>query len=127
MNAVGVGIDLVDVARVERLLSRNGDRVLARLLTERERAYCMSRAVPARHIAARLAAKEAAYKALFRRSDGLVIGWRDFEVERDSGGQPSLGLRGRAVQAAERLRVKRTLLSLSHSSTHAVAIVVLVG
>lgn len=127
MNAVGVGIDLVDIARVERLLSRNVDRVLARLLTERERAYCMSRAFPARHVAARLAAKEAAYKALFQRSDGLVIGWRDFEVERDSGGQPSLGLRGRAVQAAERLQVKRTLLSLSHSSTHAVAIVILVG
>lgn len=127
MNALGVGIDLVDVERVERLLSRNGDRVLARLLTDGERAYCMTRAFPARHVAARLAAKEAAYKALFQQSDGLVIGWRDFEVARDDGGQPALELRGRALQVAERMKVTRALLSLSHSSTHAVAIVILVG
>ncbi len=127
VNALGVGIDLVDVARVERLLARNGDRALSRLLTDGERAYCMTRAFPARHVAARVAAKEAAYKALFQQSDGLVIGWRDFEVERDDGGQPALGLRGRALQVAERMKVTRTLLSLSHSSTHAVAIVILVG
>lgn len=127
LNALGVGIDLVDVARVDQLLARHGDRALSRLLTESERDYCMTRAYPARHVAARLAAKEAAYKALYRESNGLVISWRDFEVERDDAGQPALALRGRALVAAERLHVARSLLSLSHSSTHAVAVVILVG
>lgn len=126
MNPIGVGIDLVEIARVEQLLSRNGERALARLLTDGERSYCLTRAFPARHVAARLAAKEAAYKALFRQSDGLVIGWRDFEVARDEGGQPSLTLHGRARQLAQQLSVSGALLSLSHSSTHAVAVVILV-
>ena len=66
MELIGIGIDLVDVARVERMMARHGDRVIARFLTPRERSYVEGKHRPALHIAARIAAKEAAYKALQR-------------------------------------------------------------
>ena len=74
MNPIAIGVDVVDVARVERMLARHGDRALLRVLTEEERAYCQRMAVPARHVAARLAAKEAAYKALAVDDDA---GWSE--------------------------------------------------
>ena len=61
MELIGVGIDLVDVPRVERMIERHGERVVARFLTARERAYVNGKHRPALHIAARIAAKEAAY------------------------------------------------------------------
>ncbi|MFQ6047712.1 MAG: 4'-phosphopantetheinyl transferase superfamily protein, partial [Gemmatimonadales bacterium] len=64
MSLIAVGLDLVEVERVRRLLQSKGERALRRLLTDAERDYCMAQAVPERHVAARLAAKEAAYKAL---------------------------------------------------------------
>ena len=64
MSAAGVGIDLVDIDRIERLIEQFGDRALDRLLFESEREYCLSKASPARHVAVRVAAKEATYKAL---------------------------------------------------------------
>lgn len=127
LSTLGVGIDLVDIARIEQLLGRYGDRVLDRLLTDQERGYCLTRAEPARHVAARVAAKEAAFKALYQSDTGRVIGWRDFEVERDTGGRPALGFRGRAAQAAEQMGVSGSLVSLSHSLTHAIAVVILLG
>ena len=68
MNALAIGIDLVTVARVERLLERHEDRALERLLTDAEQAYCRGMAYPARHVAARIAAKEAVFKALQGRN-----------------------------------------------------------
>jgi holo-[acyl-carrier-protein] synthase len=64
MGLIGLGIDLVDVARVEGILARHGDRAVRRFLTTEERDYVLSRHRPAMHIAARIAAKEAAYQAL---------------------------------------------------------------
>lgn len=127
MTPLGVGIDLVDVARVERMIERNGERVLRRLLTEEERRYCLSRPRPAPHVAARVAAKEAAFKALFPSEPGAYIGWQEFEIRRSSEGRPSLVLAGRAQEAAQRIGVSRALVSLSHSQAHAIAIVILVG
>jgi holo-[acyl-carrier protein] synthase len=121
-----VGIDLVEIARVERMLERSGERLLCRLLTEGERRYCLSRGDPARHVAARVAAKEAAFKALFPE-DGGYIGWQEFEVLRSPEGRPHLLLKGRAEDRARRMGVSRALVSLSHSHTHAVAVVILVG
>jgi len=77
-----VGIDLVDIVRVEQLLRRHPERALRRLLTAREQSYCMATAKPAQHVAARLAAKEASYKALQQAgnargggSDGWTAKW----------------------------------------------------
>ena len=69
----GLGIDLVDIARVERMLASKGKRVLERLFTGDEVAYAMARARPAMHLAARLAAKEAAFKALAGSDDARTL------------------------------------------------------
>ncbi len=127
LTPLGVGIDLVDIGRVERMLAQSGERLLRRLLTEGERRYCLSRGEPARHVAARVAAKEAAFKALFPSENGGYIGWQEFEVQRSPDGRPELVLKGRAEERARRMGVVRALVSLSHSHTHAVAVVILVG
>jgi len=127
MMPLGVGIDLVDVARVERMLEQFGSRVLERLLTEAECSYCLSMAVPARHVATRVAAKEAAFKALQPDTGRIDIGWREIEVARNDEGRPSLRLTGRAHERSERLGVRRVMVSLSHSDIQAAAVVVLLG
>lgn len=123
---VGVGIDLVDIARVERLLDGKGDRALARLFTDAEVAYARARARPAMHLAARLAAKEAAFKALAGSDDARLIGWREVEVvSRDGGGPPTLRFHGRADARSRELGVTTPLLSLTHTDSTAGAVVVL--
>ncbi len=125
MTPFAVGFDLVDVDRVARLIERKAARALARLLTEPERVYCLGQAVPARHIAARLAAKEAAYKALAHGGDVGTIGWREVEVARELTGGPTLVFHGRARETARRLHVVSSLVSLSHTGQTAGAVVLL--
>ena len=125
MSVRGVGIDLVDVDRVRRMLDRHGKRALAHLLTPAEQSYCLTKAHPAQHVAARIAAKEAAFKALAHDADGLRIGWTDLEVVPDADGRPALQLHGRAVAAAERFDVAAIHLSITHERTHAAAVVLL--
>lgn len=122
---VGVGIDLVDIARVQRLIDGKGQRALDRLFTADEVAYATSRARPAMHLAARIAAKEAAFKALSGSDEARRIGWREVEVIAQSGGAPRLELHGRAQLRARELGVGRAHLSLSHTNTTAGAVVVL--
>jgi holo-[acyl-carrier protein] synthase len=126
MELIGVGIDLVDIARVERMIARHGDRVLARFLTDRERAYVEGKHRPAMHIAARIAAKEAAYKALQSLPGAAAVSWHDLEVERETEGRPFLVLLGSAKGLAARHAPLRIELSLSHSDATAGAVAVLV-
>jgi holo-[acyl-carrier protein] synthase len=121
----GIGIDLVDIARVERMLEHKGDRVLARLFTEDEVAYAMARVRPAMHLAARLAAKEAAFKALAGSDDARMIGWREVEVVARRGHAPALVLTGRADTRARELGIQHLWLSLTHTDSAAAATVVL--
>jgi holo-[acyl-carrier protein] synthase len=123
---LAVGVDLVAVARVEKLLANAGERAYERLLTPDERAYCEQMAFPARHVAARLAAKEAVYKALQGTEDARGIGWRDIEVVRDEHGRPSVRLHGRASARLEVVGAREVLLSLTHTDDLAAAIAVLV-
>lgn len=118
----GIGIDLVAVARIERMLARHGPRALDRLLTEGERAYCLQMAVPARHVAARVAAKEAVYKALQGSEDARGIGWREIEVVRDPDGRPGVRLSGSAARRLVALEAAGVLLSLTHTDELAAAI-----
>lgn len=122
---VGVGIDLVDIARIAQLLETQGERALRRLFTEGEAAYAAARAEPARHLAARFAAKEAAYKALAGTDHARGIGWRDIEVVAEWDGRPVLRLHGRAAERAAALGVVRMHLSLTHADATAAAFVVL--
>jgi holo-[acyl-carrier protein] synthase len=122
---VGLGVDLVDIARVRRLLESRGDRALARLFTEGERAYADYRVDPSRHLAARIAVKEAAFKALAGNDLARTISWRELEVFPRSDGAPLLQLHGRAERRATELGVARTLVTISHTDSAAVAVVVL--
>ena len=124
---VGVGIDLVEIDRVERMLDARGERMLRRLFTEGEAAYAMRGAHPAQHLAARLAAKEAAFKALAGNELARGIGWKEMEVARGADGRPSLILHGRAWTRAAELGVTAIHLSLTHARDTAAAVVVLEG
>jgi holo-[acyl-carrier protein] synthase len=122
---IGLGIDFVEIDRVRRLISNKNERVLARLFTADETRYAMARAEPAIHLAARIAAKEAAYKALAGNPLARAVSWRDVEVCLREDGAPYLLLHGRAKDRAAELDVERTLVSLTHSKSSAVAVVVL--
>jgi len=127
MSALGVGVDLVEVARVRAMLGDKGAHVFDRLLTPAEAAYCRSRPDPAEHVAVRLAAKEAVYKALQGSAAARGIGWREIEVVRAPDGRPDVVLTGTAAERARELGAQRVLLSLSHTHEAAVAMAVLVG
>jgi holo-[acyl-carrier protein] synthase len=122
---VGLGLDLVEIARVRRLLDSRGDRAMARIFTDGERAYAHYRVDPARHFAARIAAKEAAFKALAGNDLARGIGWRELEVFSRRDGGPLLRLHGRAERRATELGVTRILVTISHTDTTAAAVVVL--
>lgn len=125
---LGMGVDIVDLSRVRAMVERSGpDRVYGRLLTEGERRYCERMADPAIHVAARLAAKEASFKALAGSSDARAIGWREIEVVHDDHGRPRLAFHGRAAAREQELGVGASHLSMTHGDTSAVAMVVLEG
>lgn len=124
MPIVGLGIDTVEVQRIERLLAEHPERFEERCFTPDEAAYCKaSRTRRAEHFAARFAAKEACLKAL---GTGLSAGlsWKEIEVVRDDAGRPILRLAGCAAQAAMERGVKHWHLSLSHTAANAIAIVI---
>jgi holo-[acyl-carrier protein] synthase len=121
---VGIGVDLVEVERMRRLLDRKGDRALQRLFTDGERSYAATHTEPARQLAARAAAKEAAYKALAGNDLAGAIGWRELEVVSRKGAAPILLLHGRALERAHELQVERVHLSLTHTELMAAAFVV---
>ena len=125
MSAVGVGVDLVEVSRARSMLADKGAHVFDRLLTPAEAEYCRSRPDPAEHVAVRLAAKEAVYKALQGTAVARGIGWREIEITRAPDGRPDVRLSGTAAARARELGVGRVLLSLSHTHLAAVAVVVL--
>lgn len=122
---VGVGFDIVAIARVEEMLARKEQRALDRLFTPHEQEYAMARARPAMHLAARLAAKEAVFKALTGSDDAKKIGWKEAEVRRGAEGPPVLVFSGRAETRAKELGVTRVHLTLSHTDDVAGAVVVL--
>ena len=120
---VGIGIDVVPIVRVEKMIARQGDRVVARVLTDRERATCAKRGKGfAQSFAARIAAKEACIKAL---GNPKGLAWHDMEVVSRTGGRPELRFAGVARRTATRLRVVRMHVSLSHAGGIAAAVVVL--
>lgn len=118
-----IGIDLVEIARVERLLERH-DALKRELFTPGEIAYCERARRPARHYAARFSAKEAALKGLGADWMEGRVGWREIEVQQRPGGKPCLALSGGALDRFRQLGFARTRVTLSHSVELAVAVVV---
>ena len=118
MATAGIGVDMLEIARMEGVLARRPN-FARRVFTDEERAYCDRSARPAEHYAARFAAREAVLKALGTGfSDG--IGLRDVSVARDDAGRPRAVLTGRAAEVARELGVREIALSISH--THDVAV-----
>ena len=123
---VGIGVDIVEVARMREAVSRNPERFPARVFTAAERRYCDQGARPEQRYAVRYAAKEAAMKAL---GTGWARGvtFRDIDVTRDADGAPGLRLGGEAGKRAADMGVEQIHLSLSHGREQAVAMVILAG
>jgi holo-[acyl-carrier protein] synthase len=122
---LGVGVDLVDVARFERVATRHGEGFVGRILTPEEIADCASARRPFEEQAARFAAREAVLKAL---GTGLVGGmsWRDMRVVRGGGpGAFAMEIGGGVRQAADALGVRRVHLALCTTRTLAAAAVIL--
>jgi holo-[acyl-carrier protein] synthase len=124
MSVLGIGVDLVECARIEHSLERFGERFLRRVFTDGEIAYSNSMKFPARHLAARFAAKEAVSKA-FGTGIGKAMGWRDIDVQKKESGEPFLVLTGGAQELAKKSGVGSALITLSHTDHHAMACVVL--
>ena len=126
MSVLGVGVDLVECARIQHSIDRFGDRFLHRVFTDGEIQYSMSMKFPPRHLAARFAAKEAVSKA-FGTGIGKAMGWRDIDVRKKPSGEPFLVFSGPAQELAVKRGVASALITLSHSEHHAIACIVLEG
>jgi holo-[acyl-carrier protein] synthase len=121
---VGVGTDLMEIARIEASIARFGDRFLARVFTPEEIAYCQRKKNAAESFAASFAAKEAGAKAL---GTGISQGvsWLELEVTREPAGKPVLALSGRAAARASALGVTHISMSITHSRDTALAVVIM--
>jgi holo-[acyl-carrier protein] synthase len=123
---VGTGIDIVNIDRIERMITRWGNLFLDRVFTEREIAWCQQRARPPECFATRFAAKEAFLKAIgWGLRNGIL--WKDIEIENDSMGKPLLTFHRRAKEVFETCRIQKALITLSHDRPYAIAHVLLEG
>jgi len=121
---ISIGIDIIEVARIREVLLRT-PRFVDRVYTAAERTYCDSRGVvAAQHYAVRFAAKEAALKALQTGWRG-GISWQDVEISAHESGAPYLIFRGEVLAVFEKFRATATHLSMSHTTEHAIAQVIL--
>lgn len=120
---VGLGVDVVEVARIREALE-NQPRMVQRVFTEEEANYCTERKAQFQHFAGRFAAKEAALKAL---GTGWAEGirWRDVEVTADSTGRPDIRFHAKALEIFNSKQAASAWLTISHASEYAVAVVVL--
>ncbi len=123
---VGIGIDIIEVARVAAAVDRFGDRFLQRILLPEEIAYCRAHRVAAPFIAGRFAAKEAVSKA-FGTGIGAQLGWHDIEIRHHASGAPFVALHGEAVGLLQERGAHAVWISLSHSENYAAAVAILEG
>jgi holo-[acyl-carrier protein] synthase len=120
----GIGVDLVNIERMEIVIDRWGERFAGRVFTPEEIAFCNRKAFPPKAFALRFAAKEAFSKALgLGMKKGLR--WKDIEVVHLDEGQPSLKLHGRSFEMCREERIVRFHLSLSDEEEYGIAMVVL--
>jgi holo-[acyl-carrier protein] synthase len=121
---LGLGIDIIEVARIESSYARFGERFLDRILLPDEIRYCLSHRAPGPFLAARFAAKEAISKA-FGTGIGAQLGWQDMEVARKSSGEPFVVLHGKGVELLAARHATALRISLSHTQHHATAVAIL--
>lgn len=120
----GIGIDLVEVLRIEKLLRRWNDRFITKVYSADEAAYCTKKAFPAIHFAARFAAKESFLKSL-GKGLGMGIALRDVELINQPDGKPILKIHNRAEDILREAGIKAIHVSVTHTSKYANAVVIL--
>ncbi len=121
---LGVGIDIIEVARIQSSHEKFGERFLNRILLADEIAYCLSHKIPGPFLAARFAAKEAISKA-FGTGIGAQLSWHDMEVRRRESGEPYVVLHGKGATLLQSRGGRIVLISLSHTQQHATAVAIL--
>jgi len=122
VEIVGLGVDICEIARMERALTRHPS-MRARVFTAEEISYCDGKARPAESYAGRFAAREAVIKAL---GGYRARRWQDINVTRNAAGAPAIALSGNAKRRADTLGVSRVLITFTHERTSAVAFAVAV-
>jgi holo-[acyl-carrier protein] synthase len=119
MGQAQIGIDIIEIERIEETISRWGERFLKRIYTQNEIELCGGKVSS---LAARFAGKEAVMKALNSGQDNII--WREIEILNEPGGKPKVLLSGTALQLLVSLGLKDLEISLSHSRGNAVALVI---
>jgi holo-[acyl-carrier protein] synthase len=123
---LGVGIDIIEVARIAASLERFGHRFGERILSPAETEYCLSHSSPAPFVAARFAAKEAISKA-FGTGISKQLGWQDMEIAHRESGEPYVILHGKGQKLFEARKAKSIFVSISHTKEYAAVVAVLEG
>jgi holo-[acyl-carrier protein] synthase len=123
---LGIGIDIIEVARIQAAYKRFGERLLNRILLADEIAYCLSHKTPGPFLAARFAAKEAISKA-FGTGIGAQLSWHDIEIRRRKTGEPFVILHGNGQKLFTARNGRAVFITLSHTQHQAVAAAILEG
>jgi holo-[acyl-carrier protein] synthase len=122
---VGLGADVIEVARIRGVVERHGERFLDRILTAEERAYCAGIVAPYPHIAARFAVKEAVAKA-FTTGIGAEFGWKSVGVRHGPRHEPLAQLDAQGEALLRKVGATHVMLTLSHTEYYAMAVAALV-
>ncbi len=123
-KVLSVGIDLVECARLQKALDRQGELFLKKVFTEGERSYCVGMKNPAPYLAARFAAKEAVAKA-FTTGIGEHLDWKSIEVIKGEREQPLIKLDAKGQALLEHFGATSVRLSITHTDSYASAIALL--
>jgi holo-[acyl-carrier protein] synthase len=126
MPIVGLGIDVIEIHRIEETVRRYGEKFLSRIFTKNERELCLSRKDAASCLAARFAAKEALYKALAAfHNDDFLLPFHDVEISKDDFGKPFFVFHDKALQTIKAIKLENIHISITHSRIFAAAIVII--
>jgi len=126
MPIVGLGIDVIEIHRIEETVHRHGEKFLNRIFTGKERELCLSRKDSASCLAARFAAKEALYKALAAFHDeNFVLPFKNIEILKDESGKPFFKFYDKALKTIDSIGAADFHLSITHSRIFAAAIVII--
>jgi holo-[acyl-carrier protein] synthase len=120
-----IGIDIVEIKRLQKVSKKWQKSFLAKVYTDRELKYANSKRYPYQHLAARFAAKEAIFKAL-GEVEREFVGWKNIEILNDAYGKPEVHWHGQAEAVRKKRRLKGAVVSLSHTENYAVASAMLV-
>lgn len=120
MQIFGIGIDVVEIDRIEESIAKFGDKFLDRIFTPEERAYCDSQKRPQVNYAARFAVKEAVAKS-FGTGIGKDLTWLDMNISRADSGEPTVSFTGAGAAFAKAHKIVSVKISLTHAKQYAAA------